>query len=107
MNKKKGFPLIWLIPLLVVGILVTGVFAYKLYSEGSVRTKAAGTPVSKAIPQIPVISGKPSSGYGAIKGPSPTPSPGPKTIDLNALINGTDDDGKLDFDAIEASASQL
>lgn len=105
--KKKGLPLIFVIPLMVASILIVGAFGYKLYSdEMTTRTKASE--VNKEIPKLKGKDTKPASGFGSMIGPTPssTPIPTPTTSavmtkpidemtakDLNAELSGTEDDG--------------
>ena len=97
----------FIIPLIIATLLIVGVFGYKLYSEGTIRTKAAETPVQKLTPALQTVGGKPSTGYGALKGPTPTVSPTSGETSLEDLVEETDDTGETDFKAIDASAAQL
>ena len=106
MKKQKGFSMIFIIPVIVLALAIAGVFAYKLYSEGT-RAKASETPLNKTIPPLQSGKGKPSVGYGTVKGPTIKVSPTPAQTDLETLINETDDGGESDLKEIETSAAQL
>jgi len=107
MKKNKFNAIIFIIPLVVATILIGGVFVYKLFFEGSIPTRAAGTPVQKASPQIQGVAGKPSKGYGALAIPSPTASPTPKGKDIDQLTSESEDDGKTELSEIDSLSSGL
>jgi len=106
MKKNKGFSLILIIPIIILVLAIGGVFVYKLYSDGT-KAKASETPVIKTIPTLQGAKGKPSAGYGAIKGPTIKVTPTPTAVDLETLLNETEDTGETDLKAIDASAAQL
>jgi len=98
--------MILIIPVIALALAIGGVFVYKLYSEGT-RAKASETPLNKTIPQLQNVKGKPSAGYGSVSGPAIKISPTPAPIDLETIINETDDAGETDLKAIDTSAAQL
>jgi len=104
MKKQNGFSMIFIIPVIALALAIGGVFAYKLYSEGT-RAKASETP--KTIPSLQGVKGKPSAGYGSVSGPTLKISPTPGQTDLETIINETDDGGESDLKEIETSAAQL
>ena len=106
MKKHKGFSIIFIIPVIVLALSIAGVFAYKLYSDGT-KAKASGVPVNKTIPPLQGTKGKPSVGYGTVKGPTIKISPTPALIDLEIIINETDDGGEAELKEIDTSAAQL
>ena len=106
MKKHKGFSVIFIIPVIVLALSIAGVFAYKLYSDGT-KAKASEVPVNKTIPPLQGAKGKPSTGYGRVSGPIIKISPTPAPIDLETIINETEDTGETDLKAIDTSAAQL
>ena len=96
--------MIFIIPVIALALAIGGVFAYKLYSEGT-RAKASETP--KTIPSLQSVKRKPSAGYGSVSGPTLKISPTPGQTDLETIINETDDGGESDLKEIETSAAQL
>lgn len=104
--KKKGLPVIFMIPLMVASVLIVGALSYKLFSDQSAtRTKASE--VAKETPKLKGTTTKPASGFGSMKGPEPTATPIPtptqsatmsKPIDdvtakdLNTDLKATEDD---------------
>jgi hypothetical protein len=106
MKKYKGFSVIFIIPVIVLALSIAGVFAYKLFSEGT-KAKASEVPVNKTIPPLQNAVGKPSTGYENVKGPTIKISPTPATVDLETIINETEDTGETDLKAIDTSAAQL
>jgi|GEM_PF-6171883 len=106
MKKQNGFSIILIIPIIVLSLAIGGAFLYKLYSEGT-KTKASEIPINKTIPPLQNASGKPSTGYGNVKGPTIKISPTSAPIDLETIINETDDAGDADLKAIDTSAAKL
>ena len=96
--------MIFIIPVIALALAIGGVFAYKLYSEG---TRAKASEIPKTIPPLQSGKGKPSVGYGTVKGPTIKVSPTPAQTDLETLINETDDAGESDLKEIDTSAAQL
>jgi len=64
-------------------------------------------PVNKTIPPLQGTKGKPTTGYGSVSGPATKISPTPAPIDLETIINETDDGGEAELKEIDTSAAQL
>jgi hypothetical protein len=106
MNKHKGFSLILIIPIIFLVLAIGGVFAYKLFSEGT-KAKASEIPVNKTIPPLQGTKGKPTTGYGSVAAPTVKVTPTPATVDLETIINEAEDTGETELKAIDTSAAQL
>jgi hypothetical protein len=116
MKKPNGFSMIILIPIIVLVLAIAGVFAYKLYSEGT-KTKASELPVEKSLPPLQGTGEKPATGYGTVKNPSPIAVPaspsgtlessGSGQTELDTLLNESIDDNGPDFSSLDVDAQQL
>lgn len=108
---KKGFSIIFIIPVIVLMLVIGGIFAYKLYSDG-VKAKAAEAPTVRVLPGLQNPAGKPKSGYAGLPDPTRTPTPTiPVTItpmDVeDALKIIENDTGKSDFDNLDTESAKL
>ena len=110
--KKKGFSAIFIIPVVVLLLLIAGVFAYKLYSDGVTAKAAEETSVVKQLPGLTQPSGKPKSGYAGLPDPTRTPTPTipvritPMDVE-DALKVIENDTGKSDFDNLDTESAKL
>lgn len=91
--KRKGLSIVVIIPLIVLSLVIAGVFGYKLYSDMT-ATRARASEIPKTLPNIAAQSAKkPTSGYGSVKAPSPTPKP---VIDIRTLSSPDDFEAVLE-----------
>lgn len=111
MKKKNGSSVIFIIPAIVLTLAIGGVFAYKLFSEGT-KAKASETPVVKTTPQLQTGGKKPSTGYGNVQGPTAAPTvaagtTGSGSMDLDTLLDETSDAGEEELKSLDSEAQQL
>jgi hypothetical protein len=121
MRNKNGFSTILILPILVLIIVVLGAFAYKLNSDRIRAQELQKTPmVTKVIPPLQTAPKKPTVGYGVVPIPvvkketipeigivEPQIGSNSATVDLETLINETDDAAAGDLNALDSTASGL
>lgn len=110
--KKKGFSAIFIIPVVVLLLLIAGVFAYKLYSDGVTAKAAEETSVVKQLPGLTQPSGKPKSGYAGLPVPTATPLPTPipvvTPVEMGDMLKRIESDtGIHDFDTVDTETAKL
>lgn len=116
MKNKRGMSAIIIIPMVVLMMAIVGVFAYKLYSEGT-RTKAAEpAAVPKTLPSLKTTGNKPKGGYGTLAAPSVTVTPMAKpsqpaasmleNVDVGEIATSSSNGG-ADFTAVDKAISGL
>lgn len=115
MKKARGFSVLLIIPIITLVLAIAGVFIYKLYSDGVNAKAAQEKPILKITPPLDSSGKKPSTGYGTIQGPTPIVTSASGTLsgtdsgkmDVQILLDETDDGGEGDLKSLDAAVNQL